>query len=254
MNETLKPIFKQYIKELETSVLQLEDKSNIPVFIKDPKFPRFRYKKQGVENICYLKLVRILYGLNALVCLLEAGFVYEMGGVIRSLDEAFFDISFLIEGYPDNLSTQQKKYIRDFYQEEFEDPSDTRKGTIPRDRVSSQKIHAAAAREIKGYHNPSDYQKMLQTVSKVFSGYVHSAYPHIMENYGGNPPRFHFEGLTGTPIIKKWEYQLVQTVYRAGLVVANVARILNSRGEVKKLYKLRCWYENATGYNFSSET
>ena len=46
--------------------------------------------------------------------------------------------------------------------------------------------------------NPSDAQSAMSTLHKAYSGYVHGAYPHIMELYGGNPARFHMAGMRDT--------------------------------------------------------
>ena len=47
--------------------------------------------------------------------------------------------------------------------------------------------------------DPSTGAEVTRTISKAYSGYVHAASPHIMDMYGGNPPRFHVRGMRGTP-------------------------------------------------------
>ena len=46
------------------------------------------------------------------------------------------------------------------------------------------------------------------------SGFVHGAYPHIMELYGGNPPHFHLNGMLGTPIHDLFVAQARHYFYR----------------------------------------
>ena len=52
------------------------------------------------------------------------------------------------------------------------------------------------------------------TISKAYSGYVHGASPHIMEMYGGNPPRYHVAGLVGTPLYSHHKDDLWNYFYR----------------------------------------
>jgi hypothetical protein len=92
--------------------------------------------------------------------------------------------------------------------------------------VSVRKIHATFAKLAADEVNPSDTQEILRTVQQAFSGYVHGAYPHIMELYGGNPPRFHTSGMPNTPTIAGWEKQLIGYAYRAIMITALVARKL----------------------------
>ena len=249
MNTHLRRILEKYIGDLESAVISL-DVEDSPIFIDEAEHQRFRYENETLEVACFLKAVRVMYGLNALISIMEAGFPFEAGVIIRSLDEAYNDIHFLLENYPNDLSSHQKKYLAAFFQEEFVDPADTTKGNNPRNRINNKKIHAAVAREVKEYSNPSDHQKMTQTISNAFSGYVHSAYPHIMEFYGGNPPSYNFKGLCGTPVIEVWELQLIQTFYHAGLAIAAIAGAYENVKVVNDLYSLRRWYEKNTGYNF----
>jgi hypothetical protein len=51
--------------------------------------------------------------------------------------------------------------------------------------------------------DPSRRIELYRTISKVYSGFVHGASPHIMEMYGGDPPHFHTKGMLGTPRIEE---------------------------------------------------
>ena len=138
MNANLKRIFEKYIGDLESAVVNL-DVENAPVFLNEAEHSRFRYKNETLEVACFLKAVRVMYWRNALIPVMEAGFPFEAGVIIRSLDEAFNDIHFLLENYPNDLSSHQEKYLIEFFQEEFVDPADTTKGNNPRNRINNKK-------------------------------------------------------------------------------------------------------------------
>ena len=106
--------------------------------------------------------------------------------------------------------------------------------------MPTRKIHSTFAKLSKNEANPSDAQEILRTLHQAFSGYVHGGYPHIMEMYGGNPPRFHMSGMLGTPRIIELRTQLKTYVYRTIMVSILVARKLGSSDletTVKELMK-----------------
>lgn len=61
---------------------------------------------------------------------------------------------------------------------------------------------------------PSRAAELYRTVAQGYSGFVHGASPHIMELYGGNPPRFHTAGMLGTPRMGEYLRDLWNYVYR----------------------------------------
>jgi hypothetical protein len=56
---------------------------------------------------------------------------------------------------------------------------------VERDRVSRRRIRAALARLPLKNANPSDTGATIRLVYNTFSGFVHGAYVHIMEQYDG---------------------------------------------------------------------
>jgi hypothetical protein len=82
---------------------------------------------------------------------------------------------------------------------------------------------------------------------QAFSGYVHGAYPHIMEMFGGNPPRFHLSGMLNTPRIDEWHGQLVGYVYRLTMASVFVARKLGIKEMEQHIRELVREVEERTG-------
>ena len=86
--------------------------------------------------------------------------------------------------------------------------------------VSRQKIRAYIARAEGQAIDPSRAGEVSRTVSKAYSGYVHAASPHIMDMYGGKPPRFQLRGMRGTPRQNEHRKDLWNSFYRGILVFA----------------------------------
>ena len=89
---------------------------------------------------------------------------------------------------------------------------------------------------------------MFQVTNDALSGYVHGAYPHIMEMYGGSPPKFHTEGMHAAPRIRMCIDQI--QVYTQGAITAfeDLAKSLGSKELFEYLHKTREYFEKQTEY------
>jgi hypothetical protein len=145
------------------------------------------------------------------------------------------------------LSQGQERHFTDFFQEEFADSSDPLGSRQKRETVSRKTIHAAFADMARDFANPSDTQNAGMVIHGAFSGYVHGAYPHIMELYGGLPRRFHLHGMLGTPREAEWNNQLVNQIYRALMASEFVARKLGHAEATKAIRELVVEFETTAG-------
>jgi hypothetical protein len=186
---------------------------------------QFRHVSLTDSLACYLKGIKTISTLRACVLLLRHGYTQEVGALCRMADDFCNEIFFLLvpQGQA-GCSADQVKFLENFYQEEFERPDDPLRSPQKRDTVPAKKIHATFGKLAADELNPSDAQELLRTVQQAFSGYVHGAYPHIMELFGGDPPRFHMSGMLGTPRIEEWQAQLVGYVHRLIMITIFVAR------------------------------
>lgn len=156
----------------------------------DPKLPgfdmfgpAFRHEQGDAELMAYLKCVRIVSLLNAGILLLNHGFAQELGIICRCINESADDVRFIASPLNETLEAtrDQQRLIEDFFREEFEDASNPLGSQIKRDRVSREKVHAGIARVQQTGLNPSDAKTVLDFPHSTYSGYVHGAYPHLME-------------------------------------------------------------------------
>jgi hypothetical protein len=187
----------------------------------------FRHARHSDTLLCFLKGIKLVSTLNASLLLVQQGYVQEAGALFRIATDCFTDILFFLMPLDgDDISKDQDRFFDEFFQEEFDDPSDPLGSNQKRDSVSRRKIFAGFGQLVQAHLNPSDAQSVMSLTHKVFSGYIHGAYPHIMELYGGNPPRFHMSGMTGTPKQAESLKQLLDQLYRAIMVSELLARKL----------------------------
>jgi hypothetical protein len=91
------------------------------------------------------------------------------------------------------LTQRHQEYLRYFYAEDFDDPSDAMASHKSRGMVERKKIRAYVSRELWG-KDSSAASAAGKVIAKAYSGFVHAASPHIMDMYGGAPPRFDVKG------------------------------------------------------------
>ena len=142
---------------------------------------------------CYLKAIKICSTLNGALALLEKGYVQEAYALARVSQDQVDDIHFLgrPRGEAGSLSEQQKRALDEFFQEEFTDAANPVATSQDRDRVPRDKVRAAVHRDSE---DPSRMQEISRALYRVFSGYVHGAYDHIMELYSDASGRYDYRG------------------------------------------------------------
>jgi hypothetical protein len=234
------------LTELGAIYHEMAAKIQPPVFVDVGGYRAWRYPSLSEALACFLKGVKVVSTLNASMVLLRAGFAQEIGALCRMIDDYCNEIFFLLlpqDG--ENFSKEQIQFLEDFFQEEFDKPSDPLASIQKRTNVPARKIHATFGRLAKTELNPSDAQEMLRTAHQALSGYVHGAYPHIMEMFGGTKP--HLNGMLGTPKVDEWRRQLIGYVYRALMVSVFVARKLGLDETEGKARKLLEKFETNTG-------
>ncbi len=219
---------KGVIRTLESAYTEMEKSRFLekPVWVSNTL--RYRYERKSDVLLIFLKGVRWVSMLNASVVLLNAGYTQEIGILFRCMDESLEDMLFFAEPHEPNgeLSKDQLRAFTEFFQEQIEDPDNIR--PIKRDRVPRKKVRAAITppgkvpAETKG-------KEAIGLVYDAFSGFIHGAYPHIMDSYGGDSPRYHMSGMLKTPRIEQYERQLTNYVYRAILGAQLVAGRLGEK-------------------------
>jgi hypothetical protein len=222
----LEDYLAETLQKLEQFYVQMDKAAGQLLYRDVGPYRQFRHESFTESLACYLKGIKAISTLNASIVLLRQGYAQEVGALCRMVDDFCNEIFFLLlpQGENGTFSDDQIRFLENFFQEEFDKPADPLRSTQKRDTVAVKKIHATFGKLAAGELNPSDAQELLRTVHQAFSGYIHGAYPHIMEMYGGNPPRFHVSGMLGTPRIAEWRGQLVGYVQRFIIATVFIAR------------------------------
>lgn len=243
-------ILKPTVDFLEESVRDIESVSAKPTAIKELSCPRYRYGNPGVEHFCLCRAVRVVSALDAQAVLWRSGHVQEMGVLCRTVFEFLNDVLFMLEGYPaQSLLPNQSKMLEDWAEEPFVDPLIPFKGGPKRKSVTREKVSASVARLIDTV-NASDQQQMTDVLASVYSGYVHGKYAHVMEMYGGSPPRFRMRGMRGTPREREWQKMLVFQLSHTANTLAFMAEKLRLPDRAVALVTMRQSMEKAAGLVF----
>jgi hypothetical protein len=194
------------------------------------------------------KVARVVSGLHAARLLCEQGLLQEQSAIQRMLDEFHEDIWFLAMAVINKeITPLHHKYLDAFYQEEF-DPI-TGKSLLKRDMVSRKKIRAYLARLPQQPKDPSSAVTLSHTIHSAYSGFIHGASPQIMDMVGGNPPRFHINGMAGTPRHDGHRHDLYNPFFRSIVSFAIVAKAF---GDEELFQELRAWlleFDKLSGRN-----
>ncbi len=237
-------LYVQIAKVLGKAFRKIEVLVPPPCFVSHGSYQVFRYQNQSVEAALIQKCARLLSGLNASLVLLENGYVQELGALFRMLDEFDEDILFLCQAIrTGEITDLHKKYLDVFYQEEFDQPDNAFLSTQKRSTISRKQIHAAISRISELELNPSDNQELHRTLNQAYSGFVHGASTHIMEMYGGFPPRYHVSGMKGTPRSQEFLKNTWDYFYRGLLSIMFVAHTFKENALLQELYAFRAYVE-----------
>ena len=190
----------------------------------------FRHAEQdrSVPLAAYCKAVNLCSLLGATAVLLRSGHLHEAYALCRVIDEQGEDIFFLTLRST-QTSNYREQFLKSFYQEEFADMDDPL-STTNRPQVSRQKIRAAIFSKATGLADPSTAVAMASTITSAQSGYIHGAYVHIMDLYGGEPPRFHTSGLANTPRVAEALRHVPNFFFRAGVAIAGLCAATGNAG------------------------
>ena len=153
----------------------------------------FEYQDHSAKVVAILKLVRAMHGVSAVKLLSSAGLFIDAGAILRCINDCASEVYFLLEDFP-NTSDNVEQFIKEFF-------GGTIDGYLVDEthQVPTKKVRSAVVRVLKGTHDDAT-RKLLETIFKTFSGYVHASYAHVMEVYNGGASDFN---LSGVPSVRR---------------------------------------------------
>ena len=245
-------LYLEALQIMEEWLRVLEKRVPPPQLVSLDGQPAFRYTEKTIYQAIVQKLVRLVSGLGAARVLLVHGYVQELGALQRMLDEFREDVTFLSLAAIYNERTDlHVRYLEAFYQEEFDKPGDPVDSTQNRPMIPRKKIQAYISKSEAAALEPTRSIQLSKTISKAYSGFVHGASPHIMEMYGGNPARFHVQGMLGTPRVAIHREDIWNYFHRGIVAFGFGAKAFDAEDLLKSILKFRDYFEAASGKNYS---
>jgi hypothetical protein len=210
----------------------------------------YRYVEKSIHQALVQKLARLVSTLQAARLLMEHGFVQEQATLQRVLDEIEEDITFLAFGVIFNdMTPLHQSYLDAFFEEEF-DADTALKSTQKRPMVPRKKIRAYISRVEGAPIDIGREVELCRTLFKVYSGYVHAASPHIMEMYGGAPPKFHMHGMPATKRHREHRTDLWNYFYRSLIAFSIVAKAFGDEALFTAIRDFTREFERLAGKNY----
>ena len=192
----------------------------------------YRHVERLPQQAIVQKLARIPSGLRAARLLMTQGLFQEQSALQRIADELSDDVFFLsIPLLSGGLTTLHQEYLNAFFQEDF-DAATGKPLAQDRPMIPRKKIRAYIANSEYGTEDPSGAIHAARTVHKTDSGFVHASSPHIMDTYGGNPPRFHVSGMLGTVREAQYSNTIYNYFYRSLAAFGVAAIVLGSNSHL----------------------
>ncbi len=211
----------------------------------------YGFESQHIHHALVQKLARIQSALRAAHILLRNGYIMEQAILCRAIHETNEDILFLVYAVTnDEVTPLHERYLKAFWEEEFDDFDDPVGSTQKREMIPRKKIQAYLAKIESKDLDPSRSVALSRTLSKAYSGFVHGASPQIMESYGGDPPSFHTQGMLGTPRIQEYTDDLWNYMYRGFLSHIFVAKAFGAAEHVDTLIKKKHEFEARAGKDY----
>lgn len=240
------------LQNMETTLHALAGRVPAPQRVRFRSGFVFRYVERTIHQALIQKLARVISGLHAARVLLKHGYVQEQAALQRMLDEFQEDITFLSFAVIfDDMTELHREYLSAFFEEEFDDPESAIDSTQKRPMVGRKKIRAYIARTEGAALDPSRGVEVARTLSKAYSGYIHGASPHIMDMYGGNPPRFHVNGMLGTERLEEHRDDLWNYFYRGIVAFAFVAKAFGDEELFGSIREFKDDFEKRSGKSYA---
>lgn len=240
-------LFRELLDSMDRALVALGSAVPEPSAVPFKDSYVYRHVEKLPEQAILQKLVRLPSGLRATQLLLNAGFFQEQAALQRLVDEIGEDVIFLsIPILYGGVQPIHEEYLEYFFAEEF-DLATGLSTSQDRPMVRRKKIRAYIAQSPIGGADPSSHIEAARIVNKTYSGFVHAASPQIMEMYGGNPPRFHTNGMLGTEREPEHRRDIANYYFRSITAFTVAARALRHQPQFNILFALGQKYGEAMG-------
>ena len=201
----------------------------------------YRYLEKTPQQAIVLKSAAAITHLRASLVLLDHTYLLSQSALQRLIDEANDDVWFLaLALIHKDWTPQHDRFMAAMFAEEFGNASDIvatgrRRNMVPRRKILSYIARAGGAED------PHRDISVADSILALFSGFVHGAAQHILETYGGRPPRFNLAGMKGSNLVQdhldgSWNYvyRTLQAMHLAAMSFGDDELLSRSEEEILK--------------------
>ncbi|MGA2317213.1 MAG: hypothetical protein ABSG71_12645 [Thermodesulfobacteriota bacterium] len=250
LDKSMEQLYDQALINMENTVHALAQRVPPPQRVPYKDSFVYRYVEKSIHQALVQKLARLVSTLHAARLLMGHGFVQEQAALQRVLDEIEEDITFLAFAVIfSDMTPLHQSYLDAFFEEES-DADTALESTQKRPMVPRKKIRAYISQVEGAPMDPSRRVELSHTLSKAYSGYVHAASPHIMDMYGGNPPKFHMGGMRETERHREHRADLWNYFYRSIIAFSFVAKAFGDEALFTKIHDFTREFERLSGKNY----
>ncbi|MDP5238027.1 hypothetical protein Q9Q94_00705 [Uliginosibacterium sp. 31-16] len=178
-------ILDSYVRETEGLFKRITSYVEKPKLVTFDGGVKFDHESKNSVLACYLKLARVISGLNAMKLFIKNSYFQEAGVLCRTIIDFCDEISFVLDASTESDITAARCFLKDFYQEVSTEQSKGRELNKREHGVGRKKMYAAAGRTFQKY-GVGDTHTLQQTGlfrNDLFSNFVHGAYPVVTEMY-----------------------------------------------------------------------
>jgi len=224
------PDFDACLAEMRAVFVLIENSVPAPVQASRGDDFVFRCQERTLEQALVMKLARAVSDLGAAMVLLEHGYVQEVGTLQRCIDDFNEEIKFLaLARLTDTETEVHQRFLDGFYSEVIDDLDDV-VGSLTKKRPGVNRREIREATEVSlaemSRRSGTDLQpgsELNRAISTLYNSFAHAGSPQVLEMYGGNPPRFHLNGMLGTRRIAEHRRDIVNQFYRTSATIGLVA-------------------------------
>lgn len=250
----MRRLFHQSLTVMKNAFRRLEEQVPPPQPVPWGDSFVFRHVEKTIQQALIQKAARLISTLHAVDVLLLNGHLQEQATLQRVLDEICEDIFFLAAAITnDEITDRHRQYLEEFYAEEFPDPANPMARHQKPNMVPRKKIRAYVNRVLSTDPNPSRLSDVGESVSSVYSGFVHASSPQIMDMCGGDPPRFHIEGMLGTPRMAEHVRDAWNYYYRGLTAITVIAKAFGDKPLVDSMYQYIVKFEGTSGVDYGGK-
>jgi hypothetical protein len=228
---------KYVLTMLIEAIDRLQSSSHLKPIVLDSE-GKFRHTSKTENVYLYMKALRYISLLNAARTLTENGFFQEVGILCRCLNETQDDFYFIAMPSSKASRERREQQLLEFYVEEFKPKTAGLLESNKRNRVPRKNIHSTIAASTEAV-NQSDVVQVFSILETAYSGYVHGAYGHLMELYGGPNFGFRANGLPPQAFAMARERDMSHRVYNGVMILERLAQALGEEKESRGLLVYR---------------